>query len=316
MSEQVRMIVDVGTRLFRDQVDQRLLDGAESGSPATALWQAIVDAGFHEVGSANDTGYDELFALLQTAGEYAVPLPLAESLLANAWAGSETGISSIGYLNGEVVTGVPWGRVARRVMGITPNSREVVVFGNPVIGEERTNMAGEPRDTVKVSAGQPLTLPMDPGLLLCLARVVQMAGGLRTVLSMSITYAMEREQFGRTISKFQAIQHSLAVMAAEVAAAQRAAAAAVLALQGEEPVIDIAAAKARVGEAVGIVAELAHQVHGAMGFTQEHRLHHFTRRLWAARDEFGRETEWQEVLGRRIATVGADNMWGFITDRP
>ena len=114
-----------------------------------------------------------------------------------------------------------------------------------------------------------------------------MAGTLQAVLDLGLQFAAEREQFGRSISKFQAIQHSLAVVAAEVAAAQRAADAGVDALGTDRFVAEVAASKARVGEAVGIVAEQVHQVHGAMGFTHEHRLHHFTRRLWAWRDEWG-----------------------------
>ena len=81
-------------------------------------------------------------------------------------------------------------------------------------------------------------------------------------------------------------------------------------------IAEVAASKARVGEAVGIVAEQVHQVHGAMGFTHEHRLHHFTRRLWAWRDEWGNETYWQRVLGARIAGLfGADQAWGYIATR-
>ena len=43
------------------------------------------------------------------------------------------------------------------------------------------------------------------------------------------------------------------------------------------------------GEAAGIGAAIAHQMHGAIGFTQEHQLHYLTRRLWSWRDEFGNE---------------------------
>jgi len=74
----------------------------------------------------------------------------------------------------------------------------------------------------------------------------------------------------------------------------------------------VAAAKARVGEAAGIVAEQAHQVHGAMGYTHEHQLHHFSRRLWAWRDEFGNETYWQQRLGTHLAGLGAERVWDFL----
>ena len=58
--------------------------------------------------------------------------------------------------------------------------------------------------------------------------------------------------------------------------------------------------------------EQVHQVHGAMGYTYEHRLHHFTRRLWAWRDEWGNEFYWQAKLGQHLASLGADRVWGYI----
>jgi hypothetical protein len=54
-------------------------------------------------------------------------------------------------------------------------------------------------------------------------------------------------------------------------------------------------------------------VHGAIGFTYEHRLHFFTKRLWAWRDEYGSEAEWNEFLGRHMARAGADQLWAGIT---
>ena len=79
----------------------------------------------------------------------------------------------------------------------------------------------------------------------------------------------------------------------QVAAALRATDAAIAALDTPRFAVQVAVAKARVGEAAGIASEIAHQVHGAMGFTHEHQLHHFTRRLLAWRDEYGRENYWQ-----------------------
>tara|TARA_B100001175_G_scaffold221897_1_gene188903 strand:+ start:62 stop:481 length:420 start_codon:yes stop_codon:yes gene_type:complete len=135
---------------------------------------------------------------------------------------------------------------------------------------------------------------------------------MQTVLDLGVQFASERTQFGRSISKFQAIQHSLALVACEVAASRRAAEAAIDALGDRRFVLEVAAAKARVGEAAGFIAEQVHQVHGAMGFTQEHRLHHYTKRLWSWRDEWGNEFEWQTLLGQEVARSGADSAWSFI----
>ncbi|MEX2520284.1 MAG: acyl-CoA dehydrogenase family protein, partial [Paracoccaceae bacterium] len=73
------------------------------------------------------------------------------------------------------------------------------------------------------------------------------------------------------------------------------------------------AAKLRASEAAGMVAAIAHQTHGAIGFTQEYRLHPLTRRLWAWRDEYGSEGFWAERLGAAGAAAGADRFWPALT---
>ena len=313
MSEQRELIVDTAERLFGDLVDKAVLDAAEAGEWPAALQDALRDNGFLELGSAaSGTGADELFAFIEVAGRHAVPLPLADTLLANNWLGTVDGASGIGVLQGDAILGVPWGRAVQRVVGISPGSRDVMVVEQPSVIREGVNMAGEPRDDVQAN-GTTTSLDVDPYLWLALSRASLMAGGLSSALQQAIQYATDREQFGRPISKFQAIQHTLAVMAAEAAAAGRAAGGAVDAIDGERAVAEVAAAKSRAGEAVAVVAEAAHQVHGAIGFTHEHRLHHTTRRLWAWRDEFGNELVWQRTLGEVVVGVGADEVWNFVT---
>src|SRR3546814_1067112 len=63
------------------------------------------------------------------------------------------------------------------------------------------------------------------------------------------------------------------------------------------------------------VASIAHQVHGAIGFTYEHALHFATRRLWSWRAEFGAESHWAELLGRAAIRRGADRLWPDLTAR-
>ena len=101
-------------------------------------------------------------------------------------------------------------------------------------------------------------------------------------------------------------------MAGEVAASIRAAQS--IHLSRELMIeLDVAIAKARVGEAVGICTDIAHQVHGAMGYTLEHSLNHRTRRLWAWRDEFGSEKDWQTEIGRFFSGNASGNLWDQIT---
>ena len=118
------------------------------------------------------------------------------------------------------------------------------------------------------------------------------------------------------------MQHNLARLAGETAAAMAAAGSAADAIASADRAFDearvprkSAAAKIRVGEAAGEGAAIAHQVLGAIGFTKEHTLHRFTRRLWAWRDDFGNESYWAVKLGNRVAANGADALWPMLAAR-
>jgi alkylation response protein AidB-like acyl-CoA dehydrogenase len=152
------------------------------------------------------------------------------------------------------------------------------------------------------------------------ARACQMAGALQAILGRCVAYASERVAFDRPIGKFQAIQHALARLAGEAAIALAASgsAADALATPGDDPegvFLEVASAKIRVGEAAAAGATIAHQVHGAIGFSIEHPLHRFTRRLWAWRDDFGSESAWAVELGARVARRGADALWPLLAAR-
>ena len=186
------------------------------------------------------------------------------------------------------------------------------------------NLAGEPRDELRfdhVMLAAEHVAPAGPGIDAdalwrrgALARIAQMAGALEEVLALTIRYAGEREQFGRPIARFQAVQQQAALLAAETAAAGAAADAAIAAAERGDATCEIAAAKSRINEAAGIAAAIAHQVHGAMGFTREHRLNFLTRRLWSWREEFGDESYWWSRLGLAAAAIGGDALWAYLTD--
>ena len=189
------------------------------------------------------------------------------------------------------------------------------------------NMAGEPRDTLTFSglriagdAVAPAASGVNRAALYrrgALARAALMAGALERALDTAVAYAGERKQFGRPIGKFQAIQQQLAVMAGQVAAAGAAADAGVEALSCDDMAMQeflIAVAKTRVGDAATLASEIAHQVHGAIGFTKEYSLQLSTRRLWSWRDEFGGDTEWAARVGAFVCARGAEALWPTLTD--
>jgi acyl-CoA dehydrogenase len=94
----------------------------------------------------------------------------------------------------------------------------------------------------------------------------------------------------------------LATYVAVVAAAARTAARD--AEEGEGS-FSIMAAKTQAGEVSHRICAIAHQSMGAMGFTYEHILHHYTRRLWVWRRDYGSEASGAEDRRRRCQNQAA-----------
>jgi alkylation response protein AidB-like acyl-CoA dehydrogenase len=149
----------------------------------------------------------------------------------------------------------------------------------------------------------------DCDLYAAMMLAAKMAGALNAALDLSVQYTRERQQFGKPLASFQAIQQQLAVFAEEAAAADMAAASAFRAANRGDPWFEIACAKLRANQAARISTGIAHQVHGAMGFTAEYRLQHLTKRLWAWSSEHGNERYWADKIGARIAARGPENFW-------
>jgi len=221
------------------------------------------------------------------------------------------------------VADVAWSGAAKHLVVLAAGVAGPVLALVDVSALEATaaaNLAGEPRGSLVLddvpATGALLTSARIEELKAryALARSVQLAAALEQVLAWTVQYAGERVQFGRPLGKFQAIQMELAEMAGEVTAVTALTDAAVQAVERDENVVlACAAAKVRAGAAVEVVARLAHQVHGAIGFTQEHKLHHLTRRLWSWRDEAGTELAWSRVLGAGVLADGPDGLWPALT---
>jgi acyl-CoA dehydrogenase len=332
------ILYDSAMRLFGDLVTQEVPAAAERGAWPDRLWRAVEEAGYPDVLAKGAAGMVEAATILGAAGYHAAPIPLAETMLARclcAACGVEApaGALTIGPVEPEdrleiaegAVSGhagyIPWGCTAAAVVLIAGNALLVVPHGAANLTPGK-NLAGEPRDDLgAVEPGgrlAPLPDAIDVRLVQrfgALFRAAQMAGATQAALALSTRYANDRVQFGRPIAKFQAIQQQLALLAEQAAAASVAVESAASSVAAGRPsaALAIAAAKIRAGEAAGKVAEIAHQVHGAIGFTHEHSLHRLTRRLWSWRDEFGTESHWSRELGRAVMSAGADALWPTIT---
>jgi acyl-CoA dehydrogenase len=349
MSETRDLLREAAERLFEKHCGAEAMRRADGGEFPQALWRALAEAGYPAAlvpESAGGPGLEvaDALSLLVSAGRHALPAPLAETMLAG-WLLQAAGIALPGagplavapVREGDVLEAsrdgvrwrlqgraqrVPWAAQAEAIVVLARcEGRNLVAIA--AAGDCRIagghNLAGEPRDDVDFTdvhcAAAAFAAP-DAAALQAMGAVMrsaQMAGALQRILEVSVQYAGERVQFGRPIGRFQAVQQNLAVLAGQAAAATAAAEAGIEAAARELDSPAVAAAKIRAGEAAGIGAAIAHQVHGAIGFTQEHRLHYWTRRLWSWRDEFGNEARWAGRLGARIAAAGADRLWQGIT---
>lgn len=237
-------------------------------------------------------------------------------------------------------THVAWARHCGHLVVSEPGRPvALVALGKGAKGvriEERVDISRMPSDTVHLE-GAPVigasSADLFPGIdrpvrtFGALARAIQMVGALEWVLEQSVQYANDRVQFGRPIGKYQAIQQQLALLAGDVAASRMAALVAANDAPsataegsdgpdaGARAVFSTAAAKIRVGEAATRACSIAHQVHGAIGFTYEHALQFGTRRLWTWREEFGADSWWAQRLGEAVIQAGKQGFWSGITAR-
>jgi acyl-CoA dehydrogenase len=341
--------------LLRDLCTPEALRAAERDRWAPDLWKAVADSGLpwvsvpEQPGGSGGTLSDAL-EVLALAGYYGLPLPVAETMLGShllvaAGLALPEGPSSVvpgtaedelsvkhvaGGLRVEgTVHRVPWASAVRQIVVVAEVDDELAVFSvdaHEVEIAPRSSLAGEPRDTVTIEAtvakgrwARPSDLRPDADFLLrTLMRATMMGGALQRISDMSLQYAGEREQFGRPIRAFQAVQAHLVHLAEEAALVQMAAAAAGLAV-ADDPLsvagaaFEVRAAKLIANRGARVASAAAHQVHGAIGCTQEYPLHELSRRLWSWQREAGNDRELTAWLGQRAHAAGADGLYPLVT---
>jgi acyl-CoA dehydrogenase len=302
------------------------------------VWQALESTGLTLAGSPEEfggSGGDLASAadIAVAAGAAAAQVPLAETLaagmlLARAGLPIPPGPLTLGVAadRGAALRRVPYGRLATTVaVGGSEEGDWLAVVARPVRVGPGRNLAGEPRDEVEPGAdaavrSAPAGTADYARQLLRLFRSLLIAGAAQRALELTVTYVREREQFGRPLAKFATVQQELARMAGEVAVVSAATQAAVAAesAAGEGPpdgdtMPAVLAAKAQASQSAGVVAAIAHQLHGAIGTTEEHRLRLTTTRLWSWRDEDGPASVCFAELGRAALRAGAGGLWPWLT---
>jgi acyl-CoA dehydrogenase len=296
-----------------------LCDTANRVFGTATRWSDIADAGFGALLLPEEQGgfggdWGDLCAVMHIAGMKALAFPVGETIIA-AWllhvCGLDVPEGPLGLMGDDGA--VPWGRDV--VASVQAKGGRLQMFA-PDFGQSHSP-AGEPRDHLiseKIVHERPCAASTQS--LGAFLRATQSAGALDAALAMSIEHANMRVQFGKPLSKFQAVQQNLATLAVEAAAVNVAGAAAAVALdQGRSAQFEIAAAKLRTNAAIGLGTAIAHQVHGAIGFTQAYPLHHLTRRLMGWRSEYGNDAYWAARLGTIAVDLGGAGLWAEISRR-
>jgi acyl-CoA dehydrogenase len=322
MSEMREEMLRTLDRVVNDVLTTTEREKADGGEPSAKLWSALVEQGMTELGeTGSEIPFADSMAVARRAGYHAVPVALGETIAARHLL-SMAGIAIPSGALTIVAPGAsaaPYARAAGHA--VRAEGRDLQLLALDGMAAKGANTAGEPRDEIDfgkarlVGSGKLADAASTVLLEGALLRSAQMAGALDRTLEHCMLWVNDRVQFGRPIAKFQAIQHHLAVLASETAAAGAAVEQAIEASGDGPDHLTVAIAKARVGESAGKAANIAHAVFGAMGFTREHSLHYSTRRLWAWRNEFGGEAHWQGEIGRLFAAKGGDRLWETLTAR-
>lgn len=325
-------LIDMVGRLFAERSGHAVVEHAENLDLDGELWDAVEELGLPLVGVPEERGGSggtarEALAIQRIAAAHAVPLPLAETYLAG-WLLAETGVDvpsgPLSFAVMESVSESPlpnvvWSRGVRGMVVLRLNGGAAHVALVPASdlrsGPER-DLAGQPASSVEFT-GSPSWTPTPPTLpqrflrRVQLVRAAQIAGALRATLDLTSTYVGQREQFGRPVGSFQAVQHHIVTLAQAAEITALAVAQAELSLDSSREPFEIVAAKLVADQSAADAARAAHQAHGAIGMTREYRLQQLTRRLHVWRLSDGREKD----LARRIgdAVVAAPSAHAIIT---
>lgn len=303
------------------------------------LWAQLDELGLTRLTASKQSGgsgasWVQGAALLGLAAAAGAPVPLAEHGVLGAWLLEEAGLPNDGALrtvcrpdpSGRALN-VTFGRDASAVVALWEDGQRWRVADVPVDQVELTegrNLAGEPCETVQFDLADLESAPVVDDsvghqfhIRGALARSAQVCGAMERALELVLAHTREREQFGRPIGRFQAVQHLVADIAMESSLARAAtdtavARAAASSWQDPGMLFSVGVAKSCVGHAASVVVRGAHQVLGAIGTTLEHELHVLTKPILVRRSEYGSVQEWDETLAELAASAGRERLWSLI----
>ena len=341
MSENRSFFRDTVERILTDTLDKADIDLAEEKRllPA-ALHDALVENGITLMLVPEEQGgigasLGDAAAILRLIGDAAAPGPILETMLGQkllADAGFDLADRLVSLVFAETVAlpaanatqwdeaalyDVPWPQAVDHILVIAREgdaARLIVTNAGDWTAAPLADAAGEPRDNLSAASItiRSASLPNYDALLRTagILRGAQILGAIEWSFRRTVEYAGERKQFGREIGKFQAVQQMLAELAAHLLASSSITEAAA---EGQSPGL-VAASRSRLGDAVDATITIAHQVHGAMGFSLEYALNSRTRRLMAWRDDYGSVLHWRRALAENFTELDRETFWLGVSD--
>lgn len=322
---------DSAERLFGEVCTPAVIRQIEQGGDASTLWASLSSVGFADAllpESANGAGLSltEVWPMLFSMGRHALPLPYAQTVLARAWLQQaqqaqtvQSNVLAQGVSEGTITfapyrvalgsaglqaAGVSFGRTATWVLA----QSDANVWLLPVSKAQSTPSGGngsldaDLTWSAEVAAAALLGQFKAPQFreLLALSLSVLIAGAADRVFEMTLAWANQREQFGKPIGRFQALQQQISEVAEQVFGARMSAEMACRSVDWQPAPELVALAKAQTSQAVSRIVAVAHAVHGAIGVTQEFDLQLYTRRLneWAKAG--GGAGYWSAILGQQV----------------
>jgi alkylation response protein AidB-like acyl-CoA dehydrogenase len=306
--------------ILQDQCTPAVVRAIEAGGSPLKLWRALQGAGFLELLASEDAGgaglpLADLFPILCSFGRYTVPVPVAQTIVARALLGSQfampSGMITLGAAlrreaGGAIVCSfTPYGMLADFVLA--QDGDALLLLHCAAAQREASGVHGSLTATLRwsdarVATHVPGAGPLLPTFAAALHAAV-LSGAMTRVFEMTLKHCNDRIQFGKTLGKFQAVQHQLSVMAEHVAAASMAAEAAFHTDAAAPSLLAAAMAKSRTSEAAVLVASIAHALHGAIGIAEEYDLQLLTRRLHEWRMAHGSEAHWNVLIGQRVLSA-------------
>lgn len=343
MNNELEIILESTNKIFNKHINHELRqDISNKNENLIKLWKDIEEIGLTQIAvkerfEGSNLSFNSILPVIQLSTKMGIPLPLTETIISN-YLFSELDIKppngmvtfaieskNVKILNGKIsgnLFSVPYLNLTDQIIIIQEiDGIKKFIFIKNIDGEKeaKKNFLSEPRynlniENCKIIEIKELNENIDFNQIGSIIRSAQMVGAMEKVIDLSIEYCSQRVQFGRSLSKFQAIQHQISEMAVELSASTAALSTLTNTDELDFKIQDVAVLKIRAGIAAGKLIAMSHQVHGAMGFTKEYELAYFTRNLNSWRNDFGNETYWQDILGKHFLEKNNLNLWEYLTN--